>query len=69
MWSRREFSTTALSAAMLPWGRTASQTPPKDRATVRGVKIGAITGVYGPFPAPAGQDVIDVVIEIGRAHV
>jgi sugar phosphate isomerase/epimerase len=45
----------------------------RDAATVRGVRIGAITGVYGPFPAATGQDVVDVVIarslEGGIGHV
>ena len=61
--SRRQFTQFALSAMTLPLARRLrAQSAPQDSATVRGVKIGAITGVYGPFNASAGQDVIDVVI-------
>ena len=31
-------------------------------ATVRGVRLGAITGVFGPFTPAAGGDVVDAVI-------
>lgn len=31
-------------------------------STVRGVKLGAITGVYGPFNPAAGGDVVDAVV-------
>lgn len=71
--SRREFAGLAVSALALPVARLAAQTAPRDAATVRGVKIGAITGVYGPFTPAAGQDVVDVVIarsiEAGIGHV
>lgn len=73
-YSRRQFTQLALSAATLPLaGRLRAQRGPQDTATVRGVKIGAITGVYGPFTAGPGQDVTDVVIarslEGGIGHV
>jgi len=59
MYTRREFGALTvgtMAATMLPVARLGAQ------ATVRGVKLGAITGVYGPFEAAAGQDVVDVVI-------
>jgi sugar phosphate isomerase/epimerase len=72
-YSRRQFTQIAVSAVALPFMRASGQTLPRDSATVRGVKIGAITGVYGPFTAAPGQDVIDVVIahsiEGGIGHV
>src|SRR6186713_2510924 len=71
-YSRRQFTQFAASAIALPFMRMSAQTP-SEAATVRGVKIGAITGVYGPFTAAAGQDVTDVVIarslEGGIGHV
>jgi len=71
--SRREFTRFAVSPLALPVARLGAQTPPRDAATVRGVKIGAITGVYGPFTPAAGQDVVEVVIartkEAGIGHV
>jgi sugar phosphate isomerase/epimerase len=71
MYSRREFTRMAL--ATVPFARRAVQRSPAEAATVRGVRIGAITGVYGPFTPAAGQDVVDVVIarslEGGIGHV
>jgi sugar phosphate isomerase/epimerase len=71
MYSRRQF--TQMAFASLPLARRAIQRLPSDAATVRGVKIGAITGVYGPFTPAAGQDIVDVVIarslEGGIGHV
>lgn len=61
MYTRREFGTVAfgtIAAAALAPALSAGA----DEATVRGVKLGAITGVYGPFTTSPGQDVIDVVI-------
>jgi sugar phosphate isomerase/epimerase len=71
MYSRRQF--TQMACASLPFARRAVQRSPSDAATVRGVKIGAITGVYGPFTPAAGQDIVGVVIarslEAGIGHV
>src|ERR1700728_3685263 len=74
MYSRREFGKTALaglSMAMLRVSPLAAD--PQSDATVRGVKLGGITGAYGPFNAAPDQDVIDVVIqqsiEAGAGHV
>jgi sugar phosphate isomerase/epimerase len=74
IYSRRQFTQYALSAVTLPLAsRLGAQSKAQESATVRGVKIGAITGVYGPFNAGPGQDVIDVVIarslEGGIGHV
>ena len=71
MYSRRQF--TQMAVAALPFAPRALQQSPSDAATVRGVKIGAITGVYGPFSPAAGRDIVDVVIarslEGGVGHV
>ena len=72
-YTRREFGQVTLAAAALPRARDGRQPSPADLATVRGVKIGAITGVYGPFTPAAGQDVVDLVVETsvqaGIGHV
>jgi sugar phosphate isomerase/epimerase len=68
MYSRRELGTVslaALSAAFLPGRVAGRQAPPL--ATVRGVKLGAITGVFGPFTPTDGGDVVDVVIAAAKA--
>jgi len=62
MYSRRQFTQLACATFALPFSRLRSQAAPRDLATVRGVKLGAITGVYGPFTPAAGQDVTDAVI-------
>jgi len=75
MLTRRAFCQTAAAAAAAPFLSMRGQVSvtPAEAATVRGVKIGAITGVYGPFQAAAAQDVVDVVIarsiEGGIGHV
>jgi sugar phosphate isomerase/epimerase len=70
MLTRRDFGkATVAGFSMAAFGgtRLAAQGPAAVLAapdsTVRGVKLGAITGVLGPFQAFRGQDVIDVVIE------
>jgi sugar phosphate isomerase/epimerase len=63
MVTRRAFCQTAVAAAVapiLPGGQIG--VTPAEAATVRGVRIGAITGVYGPFQTAAGEDVVNVVI-------
>jgi len=71
--SRRRFNQLALSALGTPFARATGLQKAHEAATVRGVKIGAITGVFGPFNVSAGEDVIDVVIarslEAGVGHV
>jgi xylose isomerase-like TIM barrel protein len=72
-YSRRQFTRIAFTSAALPFARVLAHTSRSPAATVRGVELGAITGVYGPFTAAAGQDVVDVVIarslEAGIGHV
>jgi sugar phosphate isomerase/epimerase len=63
MYTRRDFGKGALAGLALTAVRvTPSWASVKSDATVRGVKLGAITGAYGPFPVEDGQDVIDVVL-------
>ena len=66
MYSRREFTKTAFSgmALSLMPGLVRSQAA---AATVRGVRIGIITGSLNPLPAANGRDPIDVIIEQSRA--
>jgi sugar phosphate isomerase/epimerase len=60
MLTRRELGRVSLGAAgaaLVP-GRQVGPMP----STVHGVRLGAITGVFGPFTPAAGQDVVDAVI-------
>ncbi len=69
MYSRREFGKLALagaSLAVLPGGALMADT--KALATVRGVKLGAITGAYGPFPTQPGEDVVDAVLAVSKQY-
>lgn len=69
MYSRREFGAATfagLSLSMLPSSALWADT--KTDATVNGVKLGAITGAYGPFNAQPGQDVVDLVIQRSRQY-
>ena len=64
--SRRAFGAVAiggLAGAVWPGRARAAQMA----GTVRGVRIGAITGVFGPFTPGPGQDVTDGVIAGARA--
>jgi sugar phosphate isomerase/epimerase len=74
MYSRREFGKAAMAALSLCMLEDFPvMADAKTDATVRGVKLGAITGAYGPFDTAPGQDVIDVVIQrsiaAGAGHV
>lgn len=51
-----------MGAAALPLWQT-----DQSLSTVRGVKLGAITGVFGPFTPAAGEDVVDAVLASARA--
>jgi sugar phosphate isomerase/epimerase len=72
-YSRREFAAAALS------GLAVSALPGLTRrleaieSTVRGVKVGLITGSLNPLPEHTGRDPIDVIIEqclaLGMANV
>jgi len=72
-YTRREFTSVVVASLAVPIPRQLAQPSPAEATTVRGVQIGAITGVYGPFAPAAGQDVVDVVIarsvEGGIGHV
>jgi sugar phosphate isomerase/epimerase len=74
MHSRREFGKLALTGLSFSLLHSVPAfADAKGDATVRGVKLGAITGAYGPFNADPGQDVIDVIIQqsiaTGAGHV
>src|SRR5690348_18432567 len=63
MYSRRDFGKSALAGLSLCLaGDFPLMADAKSDATVRGVKLGGITGAYGPFNVESGEDVIDVVI-------
>jgi sugar phosphate isomerase/epimerase len=69
MYSRRDFGKVALaglSASLLPTRALTADT--RALATVRGVKLGAITGAYGPFTVQPGEDVVDAVLAISRQY-
>jgi sugar phosphate isomerase/epimerase len=72
-YTRRQFAQMAVASLAAPSPTLTAQGALAASATVRGVKIGAITGVYGPFTPAAGEDVVDVVIarsqEGGIGHV
>ena len=64
MHTRRELGKTALSGAALASFAGNVLWAQKPALTVRGVRLGAITGSLGPFtPIPEGKEVTDLVIE------
>lgn len=65
MCSRREFGKSALAAIAL--SVAPSMARPSAATTVRGVKLGLITGSLNPLPDLAGRDPIDVIIEQCKA--
>lgn len=74
MYSRRDFGKAALAGLSLSMLRVSPvHADAKSDATVKGVKLGAITGAYGPFTTEPGKDVVDVVIQqsiaVGAGHV
>jgi sugar phosphate isomerase/epimerase len=65
MYSRREFGRAALAGvacSVVPWTARESSA-----MTVRGVKVGLITGSLNPMGELGGRDPIDVIIEQVRA--
>ena len=66
MYSRREFAKTALSGVALSLLPGLAR-PAAAAATVRGVKIGIITGSLNPLPEANGRDPIDIIIEQSKA--
>ena len=65
MYSRREFGRTALAGIALSVAPSLAR--PSAATTVRGVKLGLITGSLNPLPDLAGRDPIDVIIEQCRS--
>jgi sugar phosphate isomerase/epimerase len=73
MYSRREFGKTALAALGFSAVPTARLCGAGVDSTVRGVKLGLITGSLNPLPDSPGKDPIDLIIEqclqLGAANV
>ena len=75
MYSRREFGRMAVTGASLALSPASGARVfgGAIESTVRGVKIGLITGSLNPLPEVAGKDPIDVIIEqclqLGAANV
>ena len=73
MVSRREFGKHALSALALSTFPGITLFGARLDSTVRGVKIGLITGSLNPLPTIAGKDPIDIIIDqclqLGAANV
>ena len=71
MHTRREFSKLALSATALAAVSTTGLQAAKLNSTVKGVKLGLITGSLNPLPE--GKDPIDAIIEecvlVGAANI
>src|ERR1051326_728140 len=73
MISRREFGKRTLSALALSALPGAGLAAARLDSTVRGVKVGIITGSLNPLPTVPGKDPIDIIIEqcqqLGAANV
>ncbi len=73
MHSRREFLKGSLSALALSAIPPAASSAARLDSTVRGVKVGLITGSLNPLPTIPGKDPIDIIIEqciqLGAANV
>lgn len=73
MYSRRQFTKAALSGVALSLLPGLTRRAAAIESTVRGVRIGLITGSLNPLPENTGRDPIDVIIEqclaLGAAHV
>src|SRR5262245_4803267 len=67
MYSRREFTKTALSGVALSLLPGLTRHAAAIESTVRGVRMGLITGSLNPLPENTGRDPIDVTIEQCRA--
>jgi len=61
--SRREFATAALSGLALSVVPGLTRAAAAIESTVRGVRVGLITGSLNPLPENTGRDPIDVIIE------
>ena len=73
MYSRRQFTNAALSSVALSLLPGLTRRAAAIESTIRGVRIGLITGSLNPLPENTGRDPIDVIIEqclaLGAAHV
>ena len=73
MYSRREFGKRTLAALAFPAVPTAGLFGAGVDSTVRGVKLGVITGSLNPLPEVLAKDPIDIIIEqciqLGAANV
>src|SRR5262245_42687145 len=73
MYSRREFGRRALSVLALSAVPSLQLSAAPIDSTVRGVKVGLITGSLNPLPTIPGKDPIDIIIEqclqLGAANV
>jgi len=73
MYSRREFGKRALSAIAISAISGSRLFGARIDSTVRGVKIGLITGSLNPLPTIPGKDPIDIIIDqclqLGAANV
>src|SRR5262245_56692286 len=73
MYSRREFGRRALAALAFSAVPTAGLSGAGVDSTVRGVKLGLITGSLNPLPNGPAKDPIDIIIEqcvqMGAANV
>ena len=65
MYSRREFTKLTLGGVTASW--MSALTGHVAAMTVRGVKIGIITGSLNPLPQEPGRDPIDIIIEQCKA--
>jgi sugar phosphate isomerase/epimerase len=73
MYSRREFTKTALSGVAVSLLPGLTRRAAAIESTVRGVRMGLITGSLNPLPENTGRDPIDVIIEqclaLGAANI
>src|SRR5689334_6755810 len=73
MHSRREFGKKALAALAFSAVPTAGLSGAAVDSTVRGVKVGLITGSLNPLPDIPAKDPIDVIIQrciqLGAANI
>src|SRR6478672_1628491 len=73
MYSRRQFHEMTLAGLAMSIVPVSKVGAAKLDSTVKGVKLGLITGTLNPLPTIAGKDPIDLMIEqcieIGAANV
>jgi sugar phosphate isomerase/epimerase len=73
MYSRRQFGEVVLSGVALSLLPAGARRAAALESTVRGVKLGLITGSLNPLPEVPGRDPIDIIIEqclaLGMANV